>query len=116
MLFPLSPPLLPGSVVGIIRLGERGDWDIIDVKQIAKSITLRQSGKRSVMSWPDVKLLSKLSRGEGAPRTSVGSHAPRLRIDFCDQLRFWECYYISGSRCIICKYYTSLEAPEFSIS
>ena len=27
------------------------------VKQSAKSMTLRQSGKSSMMSWPDVKLL-----------------------------------------------------------
>ena len=39
-----------------------------------------------------------------------------LRIDSCDQPRFWECSYIFGSRCMICKYYTSLGAPEFSLS
>ena len=43
------------------------------------------------------------------------AHLP-LRIDYCDQRRFWECSHISGVNCMIWTYYTSLEASEFSLS
>ena len=39
-----------------------------------------------------------------------------LRIDSFGQWPFSECSYISSSRCIICKFYTSLEMQEFSLS
>ena len=39
-----------------------------------------------------------------------------LRIDSCHQRWVWECFNIPEARCMICKYYTSLEAPEFSLS
>ena len=43
-------------------------------------------------------------------------HAFILRIDYCDQRRFWECSHISGDSCMIWTHYTSLEASEFSRS
>ena len=39
-----------------------------------------------------------------------------LRIDYCDQRRFWQRSYISGASGMIWTHYISLEASEFSLS